>query len=356
MLNIPALLRDILVAILGNSNLTARILQVIGLPAQEDSLQLVITAVDQTVLDIEDSTFGLAAIEASITSLTGDVAAVNSLVTSALSILDTWVAGGVPLPVTPPTGYGGDAGATAAAVWGDTAAYTTPQKGWFVNNAGAVAALKTIGFGTIYAQAPLFSVVWDAATSIFPNPTVTPSPLLANVLPIDTVMSFLTREAPLFAWSTWPYDSDYTFAEDPSTTLPAWIFRYSEPEFQALKLGMFPVSAVAGPPVWPGIANVALGSPTAISSQFTIDGPMDGVIVLITDVTISKIELAYDTATAIRNIGGLSFVNDNGDQEAFQLLSFTDQSYTPFTMRRAAGVRFRADPSVVGTVTPWTIV
>lgn len=356
MLPLGAFLRDILVAVLGNSNLTQQILKILGLPAQEDSVQLVITTVDQTLIDVEDATFGLAAIQDAITSLAGDVAGVNSLVTSALSILDTWVAGGVPLPVTPPSGYGTDPTGVADAVWNDTTHLTSGTKGSEVFLAYAIGFDKASLSAAPMPFAPLFYLLRNWAISGSSLPSDAPNPDLANILVTDTASVFLTREVPGLTWlSNVPGPGD-VFAESVAETGNGYLFVYNETTFRSLVDLLYPPTNAQGASLWPGIANVTLGTPVAIDVGVTVAVPMDGCIITITSVPSKQGQFNFDTAISWRNVGALSFYDDNGEQEFPQTLGFTDCVYCPQSMETASGLRLRASAGVAGTITPWTRV
>jgi hypothetical protein len=98
-----------------------------------------------------------------------------------------------------------------------------------------------------------------------------------------------------------------------------------------------------------------MGSPVTIAAQLTVSGPMDGVEVIITSVASSKPNVPYDTQNAYKFIGALAFVDDNGDVEPYQQLSFANALYCPKFMTRATSVVVRCDPSVAGTITPWVV-
>jgi hypothetical protein len=80
---------------------------------------------------------------------------------------------------------------------------------------------------------------------------------------------------------------------------------------------------------------------------------MDGVIIAITDEPAKAGWFTFDDVRSYRNLGAISFVSDNGDQEPPQNLGFTQEVYVPRTMVQASGVKVRAVGGVEGTVTPW---
>ncbi|HWI69625.1 MAG TPA: hypothetical protein VNS88_14830, partial [Nitrospiraceae bacterium] len=134
-----------------------------------------------------------------------------------------------------------------------------------------------------------------------------------------------------------------------------WTTTIDESGFQALKDLLYPPSASAAPPVWPGIDNVTPLDPADITALLTYTADMSGVIVNISSVGANKPQVPYGDQQAWRYIGAISFVSDNGDVEPWQQLAFANALYLPRTMLQASAVVVRTDASVVGTVTPFTI-
>jgi hypothetical protein len=122
----------------------------------------------------------------------------------------------------------------------------------------------------------------------------------------------------------------------------------------ALIKGALSPSQAGGPPVWPGLDNVALGTPVDLATGLTINEPMDGVLVSITGVDQYKTWYTYDTRRAYRHIGALAFLADNGAVEQYQVVAFTSGVYTPLHLERAAGVVIRTAAGTTGTATPWS--
>jgi hypothetical protein len=115
------------------------------------------------------------------------------------------------------------------------------------------------------------------------------------------------------------------------------------------------LKARAGAPVWPGLANVTLGTPVAIDRGVTITEPMDGVLIAITSVDPKQMFYTYDDVKAYRHTGALAFFSDNGDLEPWQQLGFTSAVYCPRQLSRAAGVKLMSPALTVGTITPWVV-
>jgi hypothetical protein len=118
-------------------------------------------------------------------------------------------------------------------------------------------------------------------------------------------------------------------------------------------LGLTP--AVHGPPVWPGLAGVTLGTSVPLATGVTVTGPMQGVIIALTSVPTFKGQFLYDTDISYLTIGSLTFKSDNGQDEVAQGLGFTSALYLPKSMSVAAACLIRTAPGLVGTVTPFTI-
>ena len=120
-------------------------------------------------------------------------------------------------------------------------------------------------------------------------------------------------------------------------------------------IGLLPTQ-IGVAPVWPGLANVTLGTPVALASGVTITTPMDGVIVSITG-TDPDFEhyYTYDDLRAYRNVGALVFLDDDGHAESFQPIGFVSAVYCPRSMKRAGAVKMKVGHGLTGTVTPWTI-
>ncbi len=108
-------------------------------------------------------------------------------------------------------------------------------------------------------------------------------------------------------------------------------------------------------PIWPGLANVQLGTPVVLAPPGqTVNGPMDGVLVSLTAWPPYKGQFVFGPDVSLRNIGAIAFKSDNGDDEYPQLLGFTNAVYVPRTMARANACVVRIQPGVSGTITPWT--
>jgi hypothetical protein len=202
---------------------------------------------------------------------------------------------------------------------------------------------------------------WDDET----RPDVPPVPDWSHVLETDTMLGFLQREQPTIGWGdTGPGNFGTTgniWAPAPGPGGKIWfrwtlgdldllqIFRaYNPPEPPA-------ITVPPAPPVWPGAANVTLGTPVALSTGLTVTEAMDGVLIHITAVDPKQMYFTYDDTKAYRHIGALAFVADNGKIEGWQGLGFPDAIYCPRHMEHAAAVKIMTPGGTEGTVTPWVV-
>lgn len=110
-----------------------------------------------------------------------------------------------------------------------------------------------------------------------------------------------------------------------------------------------------GPPAWPGLADVTFGTPVALSSDLTIPGPMDGLILAVTTPPTGLGKFAIGGQTAYYSLGQVAFVSDNGDIEPWQFLSWDVALYTARHQVRAATALVRVLAGAQGTATPWTV-
>lgn len=261
----------------------------------------------------------------------------------------------VTLPSTPPAGYGGASPSeNAAAVWQYQLPITLAETGDALNWASAI-LFPSLYYGKWkIGTAPYFS--WATRGDPFAGALGPsgpwPSPLAANILPSDTLLSWLQREASGWTWVADPDGSDQIIAagQNPNSYI---ICDLTVADFNELRMTASPLLA-QGAPIWPGLANVTLGTPVALSESFTLTGPMDGIIIDISSVNPNRTRYDFNGLYTYRRIGAFAFVDDNGDAEGFIPLSFVHAVYTPSRMVSAAEVLFNLDPATVGTVTPWT--
>jgi hypothetical protein len=260
------------------------------------------------------------------------------------------------LPTIPPAGYGGGGSADdiAATVWNDARWFGGDAAFTELESAGSLAenidnySLLPMEFSPWF----LFSGRWSSPGLSGPSPT-TPDPDAANIVPGDTLLSWLLREAPAFSWVLGAQGADTVSAPD-LNGVGYWIAKLTATEFTILTSAHSVIPTFTAP-VWPGIANVTLGTPVALSVALTVAEPMDGVLVELTSVPTPRGYYSYDGLKAYQQIGALTFISDDSDAEYIQSLGFTSAVYCPKLMTRAAAVKVRTAPGVVGTITPWVV-
>lgn len=265
----------------------------------------------------------------------------------------------VNLPATPPTGYGGaDANSTASAVWAfqllNPLEETRTADSALTECMAFADAWQRVGTIPIWGTAHFVAFtnrawLYHWSTSITP-----PNPDYSDIQSDDTVLSWLTRTE----------TTRTTWLQDASTGL-CYTNDVLESEYQdqiwctlttpeLLKIGGFGgVVASVGAPVWPGAANVTLGTPVSIANGASSSEACDGVIVAITAVPSDQGSYQFGTDHSYVHLGQLAFIDDSGDYEDGQNFGFAAGIITPKRMAHAAGFTMRVKSGVSGTVTPW---
>jgi hypothetical protein len=180
-------------------------------------------------------------------------------------------------------------------------------------------------------------------------PPIDPSTILSSDA---TVLDWLNREyaVPGITWGT--SGSNYVQGTDSyASNNVIYTCTLSQEDFDAIKAALYPVGQTA--PVWPGLANVTLGTPLALSDGLTVPGPLDGVLIDITAVPPSTGFYPFGTLLSYSHIGGIVFVDDNGDLEEALGIGPQSQVQTPRSMSQADHAILRLKSGVTGTVTPW---
>lgn len=265
----------------------------------------------------------------------------------------------VNLPPVPPPGYGGgDPGDIASAVWQalDPNSFNgnTPYGDEQMHpDAFARAAGDNLAFRAQLAPWFLLDDIewWD----IYQIPSRDwPEVDFDDIQAGDTIGTWLNRTSP--NW-TWAWDANRGFWTGYRTATgqgngPTFVLTMTPDQFAGLK-GQ--AAASIAPPVWPGVANVTLGTPVALVDQLVITEPMDGVIIAVTTppskVGVRVIGGAYYDYSA----GEIAFESDNGELEPWQYLGFRAAVFCPKSMVQAAAVHLRVLGGAEGTVTPWVI-
>lgn len=257
---------------------------------------------------------------------------------------------------------------TAVSGLDDNITYWTYQE--LIQNIFATSAIQ-LGYGGLpVSHSPYYAVVSpnpiglvDATFkyALYSERNWPAEPDFTEVLDGDTPYTFLARTQPAYGWqAAGPTGvSDGEIAWKPlNDTYGTW-FRST---FSTRQLAnVFNETTIINNtaaisvelPLWPGIADVTLGTPVALTGQLNLQEACDGVIVTIT---------TPPTKTGLRQLGGayydygvgeLAFESDNGDLEPWQYMGFRNAIFTPRSMLHAAGVRFRILAGAEGTVTPW---
>jgi hypothetical protein len=330
--------------------------------AQQATLDTVLAAVNAclTILreilgDLNDPTIGLDALHSQIAALAANQVTDTSSILTAIGTPQQ-TGDPVTLPATTPSGGSWvDTSNAGNTIWEyvETPGDITPYQynklagSWvdFLNVDGQGPSIDWLFYANDY------EVIFDDAWTVN-YPSDDPSTILAD----DTLLSWLTRVngGATVSWFGGT-GAQVQVNMGGSDDVTIFLTKIIDADFQLLKAGIFPPPPVQTPPIWPGIANVVLGTPVAIATGVTITEQMQGVIITITSVPAKQGQFNFDTAISWRNIGALSFFDDNGEQEYPQTLGFEDCVYCPTTMSVASGVRLRSSAGVAGTITPWTI-
>jgi hypothetical protein len=323
--------------------------------AQENVPFSIDTNVSISKAILTDGTFGNSALLAAIVAVQSQQLADTATLTTLITNLTDGTTP-VSLPPTAPSGYGGlSSSDTADAVWGNTsffAGFAAYNYLLIAGDAGAYLAnwYENDNIGRYFQ--PVFLHIHYTFVVTDDLPVFDPTDILST----EDLKTCLIRQNPTFTvdWTYAPQGTCYlvgSFGADQED----WVTTIDGTYFNLIKAQLFPTTSINAPPVWPGLAGVTLGSPTALSSSLTVSGPMDGVLIDITSVSTNKPALAYGGETAYKFIGALAFVSDNGDVEQFQSLGFQTAIYCPLFLKSADAVVLRVDPSVAGTITPWVI-
>jgi hypothetical protein len=262
----------------------------------------------------------------------------------------------VTLPQPPPAGYGADVSGVPAATWD----YVLPASGGLVTGSALRAAgQEALNLAQYPPQRPFELSPRFSTDAPFSNISVdgyfiaTPVANPANILPADTIGSWIQRENPTFTFTDNYLDSGLAGGTN-AYAIGDIFFDMGQAEFDAIKATLYP-KAPRVAPVWPGIANVTLGVPVALSPVTTVPGPLAGVII---DITAAAPRQSYGSFGALqgyRFTGALTFVDDNGDGERPQALGLGHEVILPKSMEVASSCQIRADVAVSGTATPFTI-
>jgi len=210
------------------------------------------------------------------------------------------------------------------------------------------------GFAVCSASANyLSSVLGNWRTPLF---LTLPGPFdFALVRVDDTVLTYLVREQPSFAWTPfgpWPtiYGTGWVWAQDPNYSLVWYRCVYTDHDLAT----MGPGGGAAAAQGWPGIDAVVLGTPIPFTTSARFEAVCDGLLLTFTTLPPGQGRQLAGDVTRYPTIGWLAFITDNGDAEPLQYLGIDRAVYVPQAMAQAAGVAISCKPGLTGTIVPWT--
>jgi hypothetical protein len=311
------------------------------------------TSIIRSVVDWSDVSPG--PLKTALIAIEADMATMSATLLAAIADVQQAV-DPVVLPTTPPTGYGGGGGgSTAADIWaypdpssGSAAIDMLHDAGWLSRNMGiAQVALPSAVNGHWW----IGGTWWSQNSPDNPN-TNLPELDYSTIASTDaTAVDWLNRV--YSSWGTFSSFNGFAVIQFPDTDFYAML-NLTQPQFILLRDGS--TTTVAGlPPVWPGVADTVISDSQPLSTGLTITRPMDGCIIVLDSVPDKASWFQFDDVKSYRNLGALSFFNDDSDQEFPQPLGFSDMLYTPKQMVRAAGVKVRTVGGVEGRIWTWTI-
>lgn len=323
--------------------------------AQENVPFHISTEVDIIGAVVTDAGFGNAALKTLLDTLTSNQATEFADIMSAIAAIPVTGAP-VTLPATFPPTWATDLGND---VWG----WPVPTRGnpAFTHLANAGDAAEQRGSPQVQEITPFGDAMWTVIGDWGQEGVSDPNPNSTFTLDVTTILAsdatsadWLNRVYSTMLWLP-PFTNGCLGLDDVSSSNWSWVVDLPIDKWLQLKANLGLINTATVAPVWPGLAKVTLGTPVAISSGFTVTGPMHGVLVDITSLAANKPFFDFDGSLSYRNIGALAFQEDNGQEEFPQNLGFTSAVYCPKTMALAAACVVRADTSMTGTVTPWTI-
>lgn len=177
----------------------------------------------------------------------------------------------------------------------------------------------------------------------------------------DTLWSYLNREYGSYDWlRTAPnsHDQGGRVYIEQTPTNAYFVCTLTDADIQACWPVTIPEQppvevTVNAAPVWPGSANVTLGTPVALTNGMTITDEMDGVIVAVTTPPTRTGLYVIGSESYDYGVGRIAFESDGGELEPWQYLGFRAALFTPKSMRRASKVHLQVLGGAEGTVTPW---
>jgi len=330
--------------------------------AQQATLDTVLKAVNGTLTQVNatialltNPTYGLAALQSQIATLSGQLAIdVTALLTAIAATQQA--ANPVVLPSSYPGGWSSAIGTDSAhGVWNTPDAFTgATTLGDLSNLAVVLSNMGAFHTNPGDSDRPFHWISNLFQTSPFPiTRTFSPQFPANTILPSDTIVTFLNTANPGWSWSFDDVANNWATANDPLNAGVTWYCDINAVQFAQLQSQI--AGAVTTAPVWPGLAGVTLLTPVAIADGVTITEVMDGCLIAVTGYPLNRGQFSFNGVISVRNLGALAFFTDNGDEEFPQTLGFTSAVYLPKSMASAAGLVLRTTGGVTGTITPFTI-
>lgn len=263
----------------------------------------------------------------------------------------------VRLPTVAPPGYGGaSSSAIADAVWAEPMPNAVPFTALEAQDSLMGLMFMLSNNNTVV---PIEGNPGYAIGGAFSEPAATFSGPNQAFLDFSTI---LPTDASLFAWATrvyptspWQHGPNGTVFENDSLNHAInWWVDLTQDQFRAHQAGAAAAARVA--PVWPGIANVTLGTTIALSDGLVVPGPLDGVIVNITAVSPPVGFYAFGTVRSYARAGAIVFRDDNSNYEFPSPFGPQSQVVCAREIQHPTSAIIRLKSGITGTVTPWVTI
>lgn len=110
----------------------------------------------------------------------------------------------------------------------------------------------------------------------------------------------------------------------------------------------------ASAPVYPGAANITVGSTASVTGHTTINGTMDGILWTVNSVPPGQSHQPAGARMRYKGLGWIAFKSDGGELEQRQNLELDLGIAVPKSMQHAGGVVIYVKPGSDVDVTPYT--
>lgn len=244
------------------------------------------------------------------------------------------------------------AGAIGDEVWGRQDPNSTPSmaygdeqyKPW-------VAALNANVYGLVpYHLAPFFAYNWNDNFSGIQSINGTwPTPDWTAILPSDTRLSWLQRtDTGGLTWEDVGDGTPHGYRNSGPFPVADWYLMLTEAQFDALK----GAQAVAAP-IWPGAANVTLGTPVNLTASGVVTAVMDGILLTVNAVRPGTGDWLIGGVVDYKFGGYVVFISAEGHADPTQWIGPSDTVFVPKAMHQAGSVLVIFQRATDVTVTPW---